>query len=195
MIVTKDNMFYINCGKVDKNETGQLCKTNLNGKNKLILTKNVDKFAVSEGFIYYTDFNDNDNLYKMDFNGNNQIKLIDQRIENLDVDGEYIYYSTEGDGTYRMNKDGSGMTMIIPDTGWGLNVYKGYLYYINHTQGGISRLNLETNVSEHIINQGYVGSINITGEHLYFDNPSGTSIGGWYRSNLDGSDVQKWMAE
>jgi len=94
--------------------------------------------AAKQGdWIYYRS-NDDYRIYKIKTDGSGRTKLNDDESYNLNVVGEWIYYSNGGDGNriYKIKTDGSGRTKVNNDSSLNLNVVGEWIYYANQGDGG-----------------------------------------------------------
>jgi len=67
-------------------------------KQTISIKDKISQFCVEDYYIYYSS---NNNLYKMDLDGNNQ-KLIKQGIDVFNINGNYVYYSNDGSSIRRI---------------------------------------------------------------------------------------------
>jgi hypothetical protein len=63
--------------------------------NSLSNINNFGTASLQDGWIYYSDFSDNQNLYKMKSDGTSVTKLTSEGgISHISVLGSYVYYSS-----------------------------------------------------------------------------------------------------
>lgn len=74
----------------------------------------------------------------MTLEGTNVTRINDDTSSNVNVYGDYIYYSNKNDGgkLYRINKDGSNKTEICGDRCDNINITENWIYYINKDDEG-----------------------------------------------------------
>ncbi|MBM7869898.1 putative cell wall-binding protein [Clostridium pascui] len=88
-------------------ETGSLYGNLVNG----------GKFAYYKGNIYFTAYFDNDKLYKLSYNGTGLIKISDDKVDQINIVHDWIYYRnlSDGDKLYKMKLDGSEKTLVLSE--------------------------------------------------------------------------------
>lgn len=190
LIVTDENIFY---RLSYDNDWGKLYRTDLNGKNEVLIAESIIEFSLSDGWIYYSNREDNNSLYKMDFNGENITKLNNKYSININVEGGYIYYTdfNEGQKLYSIKTDGTGELLLSSDICWEINLHDDYIYYRNQTQQGrIYRMKIDGTDNRVIIDHINCVSLNITNDFLIYRIPN--SEGGYFKAELDGTNNKKW---
>jgi len=190
LIVTSKNIFYIQSYDDD---WGKLYRTDLEGKNEILLANNINEFAFCDGYIYFSNRDDESSLYKMDLDGGNVMKLNSEYSSNINVDSEYVYYTNYNDKQklFRIKKDGTDKKLLSQDMCGEVNLIGEHIYYRNHTnKGQIYRMKKDGSENEVIIDRENCVCINLTDYFIIFRIPEST--GGYFKANLDGSNLQKW---
>ena len=191
LMVTNESMFY---QLAEDDDWGKLYKADLDGKNEVLLASRVLDFAIDDAWIYYTDLNDHCYLYKMDWNGKNKVLLNDEYTSFINIDDTFVYFTEnfEKSHLYRMRLDGSDKKLLSDDKCWDVNLHNGYIYYRNQTrEGKIYRMKSDGSENQVLIDQKNCVDINVTDNFLIYRKLS-WSDGGYFRADLDGSNIQKW---
>jgi len=105
-------------------------------------TVNFGAISQKDGWIYYQDNRDGEDLYKMKSDGTGQTKISDEIIGNYIVSGEWILYNTmltaevkqAGGALYKMKTDGSEKVKLV-DTGWdagNVSIQGVWIYFDNN---------------------------------------------------------------
>lgn len=68
----------------------------------------------------------------------NVVRINEDTSSNINVYGEFIYYSNKNDGgkLYRINKDGSNKTLLCTNSCDFINITENWIYYVNKEDGG-----------------------------------------------------------
>ena len=124
-------MYYIGLhAGLDSPSLRKANKNDFNPENAEDLGGNIEKlFLPSNGMLYYVNGDDNDSIYSMDKDGNNEIKLTDMTCDELITFQDKIYF-TGADGLYSMGYDGSNLELVYPEPVTNLFPYGSYLYFI-----------------------------------------------------------------
>ncbi|MCY6356691.1 DUF5050 domain-containing protein [Clostridium sp. ZS2-4] len=113
-----------------------LYKVALNGKDdKLISKDTVTNLVESQGYLYYGTPSDTGALYRMKLDGNEKNKILDGKIDNINlvaIKDEWIYYNcgTDGNRLYRIKTDGTHKERIFNSRDISfINIEGDYIYY------------------------------------------------------------------
>ncbi len=134
-----------------------VAKMNLDGSNKSVVSENGTGYiGITKDYIIYNDLKDENSeeyvTYIMDINGQNQRPILqDKRLYSVNVENDYIYYTSEEKQICRTKID-SGEEEIISETeAYNLNVNNGYAYFYNYLDAenddltvGLFRVNVES---------------------------------------------------
>lgn len=72
------------------------------------------RLLVEPNGIYYNNLSDKNSLYLIDFNGENNRKIIDKNVLSYDCDHEYLYYILDGENNlYRASLDGKAPEVLF----------------------------------------------------------------------------------
>lgn len=166
-------------------ETYELIKIKTDGSEKTIIksanvaltdsngedTNNVFWFTVSDDTIYYTI--NTGALYRMDVNGGNEQRLLDD-VGDLNVYQDWIIYTSEAVGKlYKMKRDGTQNTLISDDELELIGVSNGFIYCTKRAHenvvADVYQIGLhDSKIS--LVKQGFWGteSKTVFGEFLYY---------------------------
>lgn len=84
---------------------------------------------LSEGWLYFVADYPNTGLYKIRSDGTMCRRLDSSQVTNVNVAGNYIFYSVFRDGIYRMKIDGTGKQKITDEDASSVFLVNGYIYY------------------------------------------------------------------
>lgn len=128
MNVKWDNIYYVN---VDNGRV--LTKMQINSPS--IIQKLVNIYAwginVYDGWIYFSNDKENNNLYAMNYEGTIITKLSSDSAFDIQVIGDTIYYSNASDGNklYKIKTDATGRTKIYDGSAYLINTAGGFIYF------------------------------------------------------------------
>lgn len=96
-------------------------------------------------YIYYSNNEDDYNLYKMKIDGSNNQMLTEDRAVNLVYYNDYIYFSNYSDGgtLYKVKNDGTKLEQILDNHVENLHYSNGYLTYHNEDLSKDDKMKLE----------------------------------------------------
>lgn len=176
------------------NEGGSLYKGNLSGSvngARIISTDAAWFINVSGDYIYYSNRDDNNRLYRIRTDGSDRLPLTNGGAWFATLIGDWIYYISENDQyhIYKISTDGSGKIRISDDAAWFINVVDDWIYYINRSEEeAIYRI--KTDASENTRITDYAACcVNIHDGWIYHINQSENRY--LYRIRLDGSDAEE----
>jgi hypothetical protein len=144
--------------------------------------------VIVNGWIYYSDM-EKGSMWKSSLDGKTKKRVVNDHANNIQVLGDWIYYSngSDGDKLYKIKTDGTGRArltstyainflLINPD--WVVYHYKQDLYKIR-TNG----------TSRSVLSKDHPGSMNTDGKYVYYMNYDDNQA--LYRIRLDGQKRQK----
>jgi len=173
------------------NEGGSLYRGNLvdSGSGARIIGTDAAWFInVSGDFIFYSNRDDNNRLYRIKIDGSDRLALTDGGAWFVTLVDGWIYYVSEDDEyrIYKINIDGSGRIRISDDTAWFINVVDEWIYYINRSKED-TIYRIKTDASENTQITDYTACcINVYDDWIYHSNENdGSKL---YKIRPDGSD-------
>lgn len=101
-------------------------------------------FCEQDGDVYFSNFDDDGALYKMDLNCDNIEKISDDKPSYINADDHYLYYARINytkesssqsvftffnRGIFRINHDGSNLLLLFKDPSGLLSLYGNQVYY------------------------------------------------------------------
>ena len=171
------------------NEGGSLAMGNLNGGGVKIISTDAAWFInVLGDWIYYSNRDDNNRIYKIKTDGSGRATLTDGGSWFVTVVEDWIYYISE-DNHYQLAKidlNGNNKTIISEDSAWFINIADGWIYYTNRSdQDKIYRI--KTDGSERTAVSSYAACcINIYDGQIFHSNEQdGSKL---YSIKLDGTE-------
>lgn len=165
-------------------ETGSLYGNLVNG----------GKFTYYKGNIYFAADFDNDKLYKLSYDSTSLTKVSDDKIDQINIVHDWIYYRNLSDRNrlYKMKLDGSEKTQIVNEAINSILVINDDIYYSSAQRpnsafykskvDGSSKVKLgDELIYKMLVEDGYLYYINL------LDN------GSLYKMNLDGTNKVKLL--
>lgn len=175
----KDNKIYFvnqdGYDDINKNPQGTLCVMNIDGSEVKELAKSVKNyFYIEDEKIYYTT--QNRQMFQMNIDGTNQVKLDDGRKFSIAVNGDnlfYIDYANNG-MSYQMNvnsKESTQIGMQAEAYYFYDNLYLKVLSLEDNSKNVIYKFNTETNKLEEIAQISDLSKLcSITPENIVYIN-------------------------
>lgn len=99
-------------------EDSSIYKTDSDGNNIINLNQiTIQNIQISNGWIYYSNLNDNNKLYKMKTDGSSNTKVSDSSSGDFKLSGEYLYYANVSDNNYiyKIKTDGTENSKFFYD--------------------------------------------------------------------------------
>lgn len=130
-------------------------------------------FCEQDGDIYFSNFNDDGALYKMDLNCDNMKKISNDKPSYINADDHYLYYSRINytkeassqsvftffnRGIFRINHDGTNSLLLFKDPSGLLSLYGNQIYYQHY--------NLDTGTTLHQVDINSKNDIKLSNEPL-----------------------------
>ena len=155
---------------------------NLKGKTtKRISTNSCWDIVANDGWIYYSNFDDNGYLYKIKTNGKEGGRISRDSCGNIVVVDDTIYYSNGSDGyaLYKIETDGSRKEKISDTICFGLQVEEDYIYYTDlgtqENTYNLCRMELDGE-NPIVLSQADSALFKISGDYLYFAYLNGKGV-------------------
>ena len=123
-------------------------------------------FCESDGYIYFANPNDSNQLYRMDEDGDNLKKLHSDKAQYINVYNDYIYY-------VRYNHD-SGQEVV----------FRGNMF-------GVYRLKAGDTTAEALYDDGIANSLTLSGNKLYFQGYNDKDLIEVWSVGVDGKKLEK----
>lgn len=164
-----NNMYALGgTGVVTDNTLQIILKSNINAEgNSLANINNFGLASVQGGFIYYSNYSDNQNLYKMKADGSSNTKLnSDGGVSHINVLGDWIYYSGNDGKLYRMKVDGSQKSIFINEEVYFSYVTADFIYF--YSNGSLNRMKLDGSARTSIIASADQWNYYISGGFVYY---------------------------
>ena len=87
---------------------------------------------IADGYIFYYN---NGKSYRVNLDGSGRVTLFDgdatmtATLENINVSGDYVYFTVLDDGLYKVKTDGTGLTKVCGDQARNISVIDNTVYY------------------------------------------------------------------
>ena len=172
------------------NDGYSLHKGNLvDGESRVISADSAWFINISDEWIYYSNRDDSNRVYKIKTDGSSRAVLTDGGALFVTYVDEWIYYISEADnyGIYRISIDGNGKTLLTEDAAEFINVSDGWVYYVNRSEGDkIYRIKVDGSNRERV-NETSSCCINVyENDWIYYVNKEdGSKL---YRMRIDGRE-------
>ncbi|NJD04458.1 MAG: DUF5050 domain-containing protein [Ruminiclostridium sp.] len=162
---------------------GNLYRIDTNGKNEKLLSKDeISDLSISDMNIFYTDFTA---IYKMDFNGDNKVKIYEAAAPKILVKEDIVYFrnSSDNDKLYSIKTDGSELKKFFDYKVMQFNIDGEWIYFTNISDNkSLYKIKIDgSNYTK--LRDGVVWNINIIDNWIYFND----SMGKLVRIKNDGS--------
>ncbi|MCL2643118.1 MAG: DUF5050 domain-containing protein [Candidatus Bathyarchaeota archaeon] len=185
VLINGDWIYYTN---FDNNN--YLYKKRLDGNSKQELTKGHYSCQLNfvNNWIYYTKGVPGE-VYKIDFNGKQNKKIIDKKVGNLIVTNVFIFYRQSYDGDwgklYKTDLEGQNERLLANNI-IEFSICDGWIYYSNRDDGAsLYKMDLTgTNIAK--LNDHYSLFINVVGEYVYYADYTDSQK--LYRIKIDGTN-------
>jgi Tol biopolymer transport system component len=175
------------------------------GMHERISNINATSFNVSDGWIFYSNRDEDYAIYRIRTDGTEPTRLNDDEIRgSIIVDEGWIYYSNHYNGVlrsepygdiaiYKMRIDGTERQRITHDVTSGIfNVFDGWIYFSHDSRDGIYRMRTDGTDLQRI-GEGVGFDINVIDEWVYFrPGPELNIIAPYYyRMRMDGTERER----
>lgn len=177
--------------------TNRLTKIQTDGSSKTELLRDISfgNIYIVDDWIYYTDYNKFDGLYRIRMDGKGKKEITSDRVQNFCVAGNRIYYCNMylSGGLYTVSTDGKDKRKIVEAQISTINVVDNWLYYINLSDGN-SIWKVQTDGQNRMkLVSDMVNSLNVAGEWIYYSNANDNDF--LYKIRTDGTDNKLLNAE
>ncbi|WP_041710864.1 DUF5050 domain-containing protein [Clostridium pasteurianum] len=220
-----DNWIYYVDGTMGQIGSNGIYKIKDNRVIKLTSDDYILEAVFYKGSIYYalgSEMGENNivkgGLYKIDSNGKNKVQISDQLVSNINISGNWIYYSGvssvtkgniisgENSGIFKINTDGTHKTKIYNKTAKFLKVSGDNIYFSNSDdECKLYKINTD-GTNEKKLNDDNSWDIVVSGNWIYYaDNPyDGHTLmrlpldqtrGDIYKITIDGNERTKLNSE
>jgi hypothetical protein len=159
--------------------------------------KGIDEVAyinVVGNWIYYSNYSDGHKPYVISKDGTYRGKLSENYADCLQVQGDWIYFTTNGGTISKINKNQNSLTIPIKATaslynkGYHINVHGDWIFYSNaEDKGKLYKINTDGSGTKVKLADESVGYINIVGDWIYFNTTGGKS----YRLPVTANGTEK----
>lgn len=141
--------------------------------------------AAQGDWVYYSNMNYDYYLYKMRTDGSEKQILVNDAVIQVNVLGEWVYYTAESQGVYKIKLDGSQRTKLSPLVCRWMYVVGDWIYYKQSPyEGNIYRMKTDGSEAQQICTDS-CRKANVVGEWIYYIN---NSDGLAYKIRTDGTD-------
>ncbi|MDD2376468.1 MAG: DUF5050 domain-containing protein [Clostridia bacterium] len=143
ILADKDGLFEVSMDAITERK---ILKFDLDGKNKITFESGSAAYInIAGDYIYYTNIEDNFNLYRIKKDGTSKNKILDNSLNYntntsyqsngktfFDVIDDYVYYININDGNklYKVKTDGTDNKIIIDKNISKIFINKGYIYIV-----------------------------------------------------------------
>lgn len=128
--VINDWIYYLNwIDEGDYYETS-LCKIKIDGTSRVEIIDECNTFVYNNEWVYYINSKD-ERLYKLNTKNNDDILIVDARVKEFNINGDWIYYVKNDDfeNMYKIKVDGSSNALLSEDRVANIHVLGEWLFY------------------------------------------------------------------
>ncbi|KGM93796.1 DUF5050 domain-containing protein [Clostridium botulinum] len=151
-----------------------------------------------DGYIFYNNTGDKNNLYKLDANGMFNNAIAYDNVQYTNAIDEWVFYSNYSDRgkLYKIKEDGTGRRKLNDDMSSYVTVSGDWIYYCNHSDGGkIYKIRPDGSGRSKITSSfnHETAYLNVSGDWIYF-----TDVNDKHRPyiiNTDGTYIAKLSDE
>ena len=153
------------------------------GESSLVFDDNIKDFDLHDGWVYYSNSDDDNKLYRVCTDGSGRQKLIDSEAVNLTFSDGWLYYiknvkkefkpdhfSTKQMGIFKMRLDGSEQQMLtdVECRSYMADAASGWVYFSNGDDGStMYKMRIDgTDVKK--LNNDVSSHMQVTGEWIYY---------------------------
>lgn len=186
----------------DKNSIYKFKKDEIDS-TKIINTTGTN-INIVDGWIIYTNLEDDHKIYRCKLDGSQKEKLNNDRSNYLNVFGNWIYYVNESDGNkiYKIKLNGDNRTKINNTESTRINVIEDWIYYCKVEEEAIEEFGdnfyspfgeiykIKTDgTQETKISDAKASFLNVVGNWIYYsDVNDGVNL---YKMRIDGNEATK----
>lgn len=148
---------------------------------------------IKDKWIYFINFPNESNVYRMDLNGRNLEKFLEIHDPDISIyDDRMIFSYSQDEKSFveSIKLDGSDRRLEFEDTAYNLIKLDDYYYYLDEDYG-LYRRSLDENLESQVLLEGQVSSYTVVNDKIFYSLFSqdvgypGTSL---YQAELDGTD-------
>lgn len=159
------------------------------------------KVHITKDWIYFINFEDNDNLYKMNLNGGKLQRVLDKEVNDIALyDSDLLISYTESgkDRVDQMNLDSNETHQEFDIEASNIMKWKDDYYYIGENQYLYRMKAEEPSIPELLIKEE-VTQYTITDQGIFYglfeyDNPTADPSDRLYKANLEGKESEKLLS-
>lgn len=168
----------------------KLMKRNLKTGEQFFISPDVaSDINMTNEWMYFASFREQNHLYKVRTNGKDRIKLLAEPVNTVMLHGDWIYYLNGKDEMFRIRTDGSGEEKVGNSQIYSYNLTSKWIYFIKkdiHRE--LYRINLDgSNPTK--INSRLTYDLCVFGEQVFYIG-YGENEYCVFRLNTDGSEEQ-----
>ena len=173
------------------NEAGSLKAGKLDGSGAKIISADSAWFInVSGEWVYYSNRDDQNRIYKINIDGSGRTAMSDGGAWFVTLVDGWLYYLDESDEyrVYKVNTEGEGRTRLSDDTAWFINVDGDWVYYINRSDADkVYRVRSDAGAKEQVTDSASC-CISMDNGWVYYINEADDSR--LYKMKPDGSESE-----
>lgn len=186
-IIYNNNIYTIKYNDNLGNNTGysKLYKTDLNGKSKKVILEKCERFYLYKDKIYYTNYDDNFNLYSCDLSGENINKIADFSCAQISVRNDTVFaISLNNQMLYTMGLNGENCHKLSELKIQSINVTDDKILFSSNGELCVTNFDFK-NIKP--LSNGVFVDINVVGNKVFFRRPVDDKYAkkGIYVLNLD----------
>ncbi len=172
------------------NEGGSLYQADLQeGDSSILSTDSVWYINVSGDWIYYSNRDDNNRIYRVGTDGSGRVPITRSRALFTSLKDGWLYYLDEEENSiYKVTTEGAERTLITDDSAWSINLFDQWIYYINLDDNrSIYRIGVDGNNRSKIIDVTACCLL-VTSDNLFYSDENQNYH--LYNASKDGSSIE-----
>jgi serine/threonine protein kinase len=173
------------------NEAGSLKAGKFDGSGAKIISADSAWFInVAGEWIYYSNRDDQNRIYKINVDGSGRTALSEGGSWFVTLVDGWLYYLDESDKyrIYKVNTEGEGRTRLSEDSAWFINVEDNWVYYVNRSDADkVYRVRSDAGDKEPVTESASC-CISMDNGWVYYINEADDSR--LYKMKPDGSEVE-----
>lgn len=162
-----DNIYYYSSNSLTASRSGIYKVDKTDDSKEQIVTRvfegKADNLSIYNGYLYFSNGNESNHLYKMNLSNNNVSLVLDEKVHEYIIFNNILYCTINGlvnDYIGYINlSSNSGISKLTNAAGEFLTIKNGYLYYnytdlfrmIDNSKLGIWRINLSNKTNEQVL--------------------------------------------
>jgi len=168
LIIIGDYMYY--SITVGENATHYTYRSPLSGTVQECLFIKASGITPDGAYFYYGNMEDNGSLWRYDTVASQNVKITNDRVSQLNIINDKLYYISADSGYNVMSMDRSGLnqTVVVTQGCTDLNIIQNYLIYRTINTGYIQSYNMKSGDTITLVSYQRLLSLSASGNMIFF---------------------------